>query len=123
MDSIESLKIFLNILLLMIIIPDKFFFFEVVADAVTQAHLTCRSKQTRNRWIKAIAKAAAVILQDDTTFLHWEPNQEILYFWSADSNESIKSRRLAGVRLFSSPKENHAITGRCGSSLKIISNA
>lgn len=71
----------------MIIISDKRFFGEVIADAVSQAHLTCRNKKIRDRWIKAIAKASTIILQDDTTFLHWEPNKQKLYFWSAESNE------------------------------------
>ncbi|HEX8246893.1 MAG TPA: hypothetical protein VF599_01820 [Pyrinomonadaceae bacterium] len=54
---------------------------------MAQAHLNCRIKRVRNRWIKAIAKAAAVILEENGDFLHWEPDQEILYFWSPDSNE------------------------------------
>ncbi len=75
----------------MLKITDKKFFCEIVADALVQAHLTCRNKRARNRWIKAIAKAAAVILEDDTTFLHWDTNKEILFFWSPDSNEIYQS--------------------------------
>ena len=71
----------------MIKITDHNFFTEVVADAVAQAHLTCRRKSVRNRWINAIAKAAAVILEDHNDFIHWEPEQEILHFWSTDSDE------------------------------------
>lgn len=71
----------------MLYITDKKFFAGIVADAVAQAHLTCRRKSVRNRWINAIAKAAAVILEDDNDFIHWEQEQEILYFWSPDSNE------------------------------------
>jgi hypothetical protein len=71
----------------MLKITDQKFFTEIVADAVVQAHLTCRLKRIRNRWINAIAKAAAVILEGNNDFIHWEPEKEILYFWSADSNE------------------------------------
>lgn len=71
----------------MLEIPDQKFFCEIVADAVAEAHLNCQSKGTRDRWINAIAKAASVILEGDRTFLHWEPQKQILYFWSPNSNE------------------------------------
>ena len=71
----------------MLKISDKKFFLEIVADAVIQAHQTCRTKKTRNRWINAIAKAAAVILEGDCDFLHWDSEKNSLLFWSADSNE------------------------------------
>jgi hypothetical protein len=71
----------------MLKITDKNLFLETVADAVAEAHLKCRNEDTRNRWINAIAKAAAVITEDDSTFLHWDHEKEILYFWSPDSNE------------------------------------
>jgi hypothetical protein len=71
----------------MLKIPDQRFFLEIVADAVAQVHLNCHVKRVRNRWINAIAKAAAVILEENGEFLHWEPEQEILHFWSPDSNE------------------------------------
>lgn len=88
----------------MLKIPDKFFFCEVVADAITQAHVSCRNKRTRNRWIRAIAKASVVVLQEDTTFLHWEPNQQILYFWSAESNEIYEIDETCGCPAFLQPK-------------------
>ena len=71
----------------MLKISDKNFFLEIVADAVAQAHLTCPTTKKRDRWINAIAKAAAVILEGDTAFLHWDPEKNSLLFWSADSNE------------------------------------
>ncbi len=71
----------------MLKISDKKFFARIVADAVIQAHQTCRTKKTRNRWIKAVAKAAAVILEGDCDFLHWDCEKNSLLFWSADSNE------------------------------------
>lgn len=71
----------------MLRISDKKFFARIVADAVIQAHQTCRTKKTRNRWINAIAKAAAVILEGDCDFLHWDSEKNSLLFWSADSNE------------------------------------
>lgn len=71
----------------MLKITDKSFFLEIVADAVIEAHLTCRSEEARNRQIRALAKAAAVIMEGDLTFLHFDPEKEILYFWSSDSGE------------------------------------
>jgi hypothetical protein len=71
----------------MLKIPDRRFFCEVVAESVVDAHLTHRQTGLRNRWINAIAKAASVILEGDTEFIHWELQKQILYFWSPDSNE------------------------------------
>ena len=71
----------------MLNINDKKFFCELVAASVAEAHLNCRSKRLRDRWIKAVAKAASVILEGDTAFLHWDASKQILYFWSAGSNE------------------------------------
>ncbi|HRH40139.1 MAG TPA: hypothetical protein PKY82_00750 [Pyrinomonadaceae bacterium] len=88
----------------MLIITNKFFFCEVVADAVAQAHLSCRNRRTRNRWIRAIAKAASVVLQEDTTFLHWEPTQQKLYFWSAESNEIYEIEETCECPAFLQPK-------------------
>lgn len=71
----------------MLNLSDQKFLIEIIADAVAQTHLSYNNKETRNRWIKAIAKAASVILEGETTFLHWEPQTQTLFFWSADSNE------------------------------------
>ena len=71
----------------MLKITDKHFFLEIVADAIIQTHLQHRSENARNRRINAIAKAAAVIMEGDLTFLHFDPEKEILYFWSSDSGE------------------------------------
>jgi len=71
----------------MLNITDKKFFCEVIADAVIQIHLTYSDLKLRDRWINAVAKAAVIILEGDTTFLHWNPQQTMLYFWSSDSNE------------------------------------
>lgn len=76
----------------MLNISDKKFFCEITADAVAQAHLTLRRQKTlRNRWIKAIAKAVAIILEGDTTFLHWDSPANTLYYWSPESNEIYQS--------------------------------
>jgi hypothetical protein len=76
----------------MLKISDKKFFCEIVADAVVQAHLTFRRKRgLRNRWIKAIAKAAAMILEGDTAFFHWDSDSNILYYWSPESNGIYQS--------------------------------
>jgi hypothetical protein len=72
----------------MLKISDKKFFCEIVADALAQTHLTFRrQKALRERWIKAIAKAVALILAGDTSFLHWNPDTDTLYYWSPESNE------------------------------------
>lgn len=71
----------------MLKISDKIFFTRIVADAVIQAHQTCRSKKMLSRWITAVAKAAATVLEGDGDFLHWDPEKNSLLFWSADSNE------------------------------------
>lgn len=71
----------------MLKISDKEFFLEIIADALIQAHLTCRTKKKRNRWIKTIAKAAAIILEGNCDFLHWDADKSSLLFWSPDSNE------------------------------------
>jgi hypothetical protein len=72
----------------MLKISDKKFFCEIVADALAQTHLIFRRRKAlRNRWIKAIAGAAALILEGDTSFLHWNPDADTLYYWSPKSNE------------------------------------
>jgi hypothetical protein len=71
----------------MLEIKDKHFFLEMVADAVIQVHLKYAGKNMRDRWIKAIAKAAAITTESDLTFLHFDREQEILYFWSPESGE------------------------------------
>ena len=89
----------------MLEISDQRFFCEVVADAVAESHLNCRSKRLRDRWITAIAKAASVILGGDRTFLHWEPEKQILYFWSPDSNEIYEtSENSCACPAFLQPK-------------------
>lgn len=71
----------------MLNISEKNFFLQIVADAVIQAHITCRTENKRDRWINAIAKATKMILEEDTTFLHWDSEKSSLLFWSPDSNE------------------------------------
>lgn len=71
----------------MLNITDKNFFLRIVADSVAQVHLTSPTKNLRNRWINAIAKASRKILEEDTTFLHWDFDKNSLLFWSPDSNE------------------------------------
>lgn len=71
----------------MLKILDKNFFLRIVADSVAEVHLTSQTKNLRNRWINAIAKATKTILEGDTTFLHWDSEKNSLLFWSADSNE------------------------------------
>jgi hypothetical protein len=76
----------------MLNITDKNFLIEIAADAVAEAHLTFRRKKTlRNRWINAIAKAAAIILEGDTAFLHWDSLANMLYYWSPELNEIYQS--------------------------------
>ena len=82
----------------MLNISDKKFFLELVADAIAEAHRNCRARKLRDRWIKAIARAAATILEGDTTFLHWEPEGGTLLFWSADSNEIYRVSDSGGCQ-------------------------
>ena len=82
----------------MLNISDKKFFLEIVADGLAEAHRNCRNIKLRNRWIKAIARAAATILEGDTTFLHWEPQGAVLLFWSADSNEIYRVSDQGGCQ-------------------------
>lgn len=77
----------------MLNISDKNFFLQIVADAVIQAHLTCRTENKLSRWINAIAKATKIILEGDTTFLHWDSEKTSLLFWSPDSNEIYDTDR------------------------------
>lgn len=84
-------------------ITDKHFFLETVADAIVQAHLTYHNQDTRNRWINAIAKAAAVITEGDLTFLHFDPEKEILYFWSSDSGEIYETTEVCQCPAFLQP--------------------
>ena len=83
----------------MLKISDKNLFLKIVADAVSQAHQTHPRIKTRNRWIKAIAKAARS-LEGDTNFLHWDAGREILYFWSADSNEIYETGETCACPAF-----------------------
>ena len=71
----------------MLKISDQKFFGEIIADAIVRVHLSCSDLELRNRRINSIAKAASVILEGDTTFLHWNPREKILYIRSSDSNE------------------------------------
>ena len=82
----------------MLNIYDKNFFLEIVADAVAEAHRNCRNKKLQKRWINAIARAAATILEGDTSFLHWEPEGGTLLFWSADSNEIYRVSDSGGCQ-------------------------
>lgn len=85
----------------MLEITDKKFFCEIIADSIAQTHLNFSDPDLRNRWIKSIAKAASVILEGDLTFLHWNPFEEILYFWSADSNEIYQTAAACQCPAFS----------------------
>jgi hypothetical protein len=86
----------------MLKITDTKFLFEIVADAIVQVHLNCPDKRRRNRWINAIAKAAAT-LEGDTTFLHWEPDQEILFYWSPESGEIYQTGDACGCPAYLQP--------------------
>ena len=83
----------------MLKISDKNLFLKIVADAVSQTHQTHHHIKQRNRWIKAIAKAVR-ILEGDTDLLHWDAEREILYFWSADSNEIYETGETCACPVF-----------------------
>lgn len=71
----------------MLNISDKNFLIEIIADVVAQTHLTYPEKELRNALINAVAEAAAVVLEGNTSFLHWDSLENILYCWSPDSNK------------------------------------
>ncbi len=71
----------------MLKISDKKFFCEILADALVQTYLNCADKNLRDSWIKAFAQAAAMILEGDTAFFHWNPFEKILLVWSPETNE------------------------------------
>lgn len=71
----------------MLNITDKNFFTQIAADAVAQAHLNCSETERRNQWIAAIAEAAAIVLEGDASFFHWNHFESTLCGWSKDKNE------------------------------------
>lgn len=71
----------------MLKISDKKFFCEILVDALVQTYLTCADKTLRELWINAFAQAAAMILEGDTAFFHWDPREKILLVWSVETNE------------------------------------
>lgn len=58
---------------------------QVIADAIANAHLTAQSRDRRNRWINALARATYE-LQNRPQFLLWEATEKTLQIWS-ESNE------------------------------------
>lgn len=74
----------------MLHITDKKFFGEIIADAIVQVHLNCKNPKTRKSWINAIAKGAAT-LEGDTTFIHYDVFEQVLLYWSPESNEIYKT--------------------------------
>lgn len=83
----------------MLNIENKELFGEIVAKAVATAHLTCKSKETAEKWIRAIAKGAAT-LDGDTTFVHYQPEDKSLLFWSANSNEIYSANGICQCKAF-----------------------
>ena len=75
----------------MLNLSDKNFLLEIIADTLLQAHLTCPEKELRNDWINAVACAAAVVLEGDTSFLHWDAAENALLCWSPDEGEIYKA--------------------------------
>lgn len=88
----------------MIDLSDKKLLLEIVADSVAQTHLTFKKRSLRDRWIKAIAKAASVIMEGETTFLHWDPFTGTLHFWSSESNEIYQTTDSCQCPAFLQPK-------------------
>lgn len=71
----------------MLKISDKKFFCEILADALVNTHLHCADKNLRDSWIKAFAHSAAIILEGDAAFFHWNPFEKTLLVWSFETNE------------------------------------
>ena len=74
----------------------------MVAAAIVQTHLTCPDQLSRDRWIELIAKAAAT-LEGDTTFLHWEPDKEILFYRSPGSGEIYRTGKACECPAYLQP--------------------
>ena len=74
----------------MLNLSDNSFLIEIIADTVLQAHLTCPEKELRDDWINAVARAA-VVLEGDTSFLHWDAAENALFCWSPDEGEICKA--------------------------------
>lgn len=75
----------------MLNISDKIFLIEIIADAIAQAHLTCPEKELRDGWINAVACAAAIVLEGDTSFLHWDSLENAFYCWLPDEGKIYKA--------------------------------
>lgn len=89
----------------MLKIEDPKLLLECVAEAISQAHQTESSKLTRNRWVRAIAKAAAELMEGETDFIHFEPEKKILYFWSHDSGEIYETDETCACPAFAQKRK------------------
>ena len=58
---------------------------QVIADAISNVHFCAQSRERRNRWINALARATYE-LQNRPQFLKWEEVEKSLQIWS-ESNE------------------------------------
>lgn len=75
----------------MLNLSDKNFLIAIIADTVLQAHLTCPEKELRDEWVSAVACAAAIVLESDTSFHHWDAAENALLYWSPDEGEIYKA--------------------------------
>jgi hypothetical protein len=83
----------------MLEIENKELFGKVIAGALAKVELTAADAQTKNRWINAIAKAAAEIEQNGV-FMTWQDEDHSLLIWSQKSNNIYTANGVCQCRSF-----------------------
>lgn len=74
-------------------------FLAIVAQATADAHRNCKTESDRNRWIRAIAKAAAQI-ETNGEFMHYDERENYLLIWSQESGEIYSANGVCGCEAF-----------------------
>lgn len=74
-----------------------------IAFCLKQAHLNCKSEAERDRWIRAIGKAAFTI-NETPDFIEWMPEENHLLYWSGDSNEIYTANGVCQCKAFNENK-------------------
>ena len=82
----------------MLQIENKDRFAQVIADALSKVELTTDA-QTKQRWIRAIAKAV-VEIEENGVFMTWQENDKSLLIWSQKSNNIYTANGVCQCRAF-----------------------
>ena len=83
----------------MLNIENKIKFGKVSADAIAKVALTVKDANTKQRWIKAISKAAAQI-DAHGEFMNYDTEGNHLVIWSQDSNEIYSANGVCQCKAF-----------------------